>query len=561
MKPLTSLGYSDFKSLREGKRYFVDKSLFIRDVIYGAETTLFARPRRFGKTLNMSMLRYFFDVNAGENAHLFEGLAIQSEADIMAKQGKHPVIFLSFKDVKKTSWKDTFAHISSLVRNEVQNFLYLLDGEQLTPKEANRLQLLADGDAPQEEVAASLQFLSLLLTRYHQSKTVILLDEYDTPIHSSWLNGFYSQAIAFFRDFLSGALKDNPSLEKGALTGILRVAKESIFSGLNNFDISTVLTVNEFSDKFGFTVPEVQKMLSDYGMNGREWEEIENWYNGYRFGREVIFNPWSILNYVKAPDNGVQPYWVNTSDNAILKRLFFYGKANIMEDLDALLRGEKIAVEATDNVVFSDLDAKQNAVWTMLLFSGYLKFENPHRPEGSDAYHYDLSIPNREVRYCYREIIQNWLQTDLQTSEHDLMLEYLTRGELAPFENYLRTFVEQVFSYHDTPKGMAENFYHAFLLGLFAKLEGRYAILSNREAGYGRYDLCLIPKIPGKKGIVIEIKAPNEHRGETLETAIVAAEQQMQLNKYEAQLSAHGITQVFRLAIAVQGKAFLVKEV
>ncbi|MEK7256138.1 MAG: AAA family ATPase, partial [Bacteroidota bacterium] len=365
----------------------------------------------------------------------------------------------------------------------------------------------------------------------------------------------------FFRDLLSEALKVNAYLEKGVLTGILRVAKESIFSGLNNFEVSTVLTGSDYQDKFGFTIPEVRQMLLDYDMNGKEWLEIEDWYNGYRFGNETVFNPWSILNYLKTPSDGTQPYWVNTSDNAILKRLFFGKKANIEAHLESLLRGEKITVAVNDNVAFQDLDTNKNTVWSLLLSSGYLKHENRHRAPESEHTTWQLSIPNREVRYVFKEIILRWLQSDLQNNDHDQMLEHLTRGELKPFEKYFRSFVEQVFSYYDVQRGLAENFYHAFFLGLFAKLEPWYVILSNREAGYGRYDICLIPRQPGKKGVVIEIKTPDPEAGETLQSAIAAAEAQMQQKKYDTQLAAQGIGDVFRLAIAVMGKQFLVKQV
>lgn len=559
MKPLTPLGISDFKKLREGGHYFVDKSLFIKELIIGPQAILFARPRRFGKTLNMSMVRYFFDCTAGDNSLLFKGLDITNDEGAMARQGKHPVIFLSFKDVKNLTWVDMLDKMTQLLRAELSRCAYLLDKEGVDAIDREAFLQIVAGKASLPTLSNSLNLLSKLLAKHHGANTVILIDEYDSPIHIAWLHGFYNEAIPFFRDLLSGALKDNVHLEKGVLTGILRVAKESIFSGLNNFGISTVTSFDLFQNKFGFTTQEVQKMLADHGMNGSEWQEIEAWYDGYRFGSEVIFNPWSILNYVENPANGTQPYWVNTSDNAILKRLFFRGASNISAHLDSLLRGETVSVALGDHVSFQDLDEDENVVWTLLLHAGYLKQQNMRQVHIRRFY--DLAIPNKEVLFVYHDIIGKWLKSDLRATTHDQMLEHLTRGELLPFEKYLRPFVEQVFSYFDVPAGMAENFYHAFLLGLFAKLEPWYTILSNRESGYGRFDICLIPRETGKKGVIIEIKAPDPDRGETLETAIQAAEDQIMKKKYHTHLNAHGVHEIFQVALAVQQKSFLAKEI
>jgi Predicted AAA-ATPase/PD-(D/E)XK nuclease superfamily len=544
---LTPLGTTDFKKIREENRYYVDKSLMVKHILEGYDITLLCRPRRFGKTLNMDMLRCFFSIGA-DNRHLFEDLNICRDADSMVHLGKYPVIFFSLKEVKPRDFTHAFAAIRDILTEAWAAHPQLATHPEFGAVYGAWIDKLKNPQTTHREIARALYKLSELLAGYYKTKVIILIDEYDTPVHAAWKYGYYTALVDFMKEMLGTAMKDNSNLKKGVLTGILRVSKESMFSDLNNFIASTVLDTDRFSDLFGFTEAEVSAMFRHYALNGREMDEVRAWYDGYRFGGHIIYNPWSILNYVYALDHALKPYWVNTSENSLLGDLFFGAGSGIQDSLDRLLNGEKIPLQLKDYLVFKQLKTDPRAVWLLLLMSGYLRSENP-RTGGR----YDLSIPNREIREAFLDGISGWLQNEVQADTRSRMLEALTKGNIKTFEHYLSEFVLRVFSYHDTQQRYAENFYHAFLLGLFADLEHRYNIRSNRETGLGRYDICLIPRDLSEKGIIFEIKTP-EAAEETLENALKTAALQMERRKYDAELAAAGVKDILRIAVAVKGK-------
>ena len=558
MKKYTPIGYSDFKKIREENRYYVDKTAMVRPVVTGAEILLLCRPRRFGKTLNLSMLRYFFD-RTGDYAHLFEGMAVQQDAEMMQHFGQYPVVTLSFKDARGGSYADAFTDLCRLLYHEWQRHDYLADnpeyGKDLALMEAS---LSAGTPRPDVFVQAIRRLCDLLSARW-TAPVVVLIDEYDTPVQNAWLQDYYEEMVGFLRKLLGLALKDNPNLKKGVLTGILRVSRDSMFSDLNNFKASSGVIADPFADKFGFTEAEVVTMLRHYDLNGREMDDIRSWYDGYRFGGVPIYNPWSIINYVDSEDRVMRPYWVNTSGNELLKRLFFNTKTDLRPHMEALIRGEAVTVRLSEHLVFADLDRDETAVLNLLYFAGYLRAGVP-RQEGR-VFTYDLSIPNYEIAEAYLDTVSSWLRNDLQGDLREPLLGALLEGDVLTFEEQLSDFALRVFSFYDADRTRSEHFYHAFLLGLLVRLDTRYVIRSNMESGHGRYDICLIPRDPSRKGVVIEIKSPNLRRGETLEQALTAAVAQMAQQKYDTELSAHGVRDVLRLAVAVSGKDVRVEAV
>ncbi len=381
----------------------------------------------------------------------------------------------------------------------------------------------------------------------------MLIDEYDTPIHAGYFHGYYEEITNFFRNVLSAGLKDNSYLEKSVLTGILRVAKESIFSGLNNLSVFSLIDT-EFGDKFGFTEKDVQQALNDYGLTGQAGL-VKDWYNGYRFGDSIIYNPWSILNFIQRKK--VSPYWVNTSSNDLIKELIMQAPQAVKQDIERLMRGEKITKVLSDSVVFKELGAAPGAVWNFLVFSGYLKAEYKNRDEVY-AYH-DLSIPNLEVGYLYTTMIRNWIDTKFENNTLDVLLQALLSGNVEEFEIYFQDFVITMLSYHDVGGKDPEKVYQAFVLGLLAHLQNDYAIKSNRESGYGRYDVMIIPKDTTQLGIIIEFKKIVTFKQETKDIALDLALKQIEERKYAHDLQTRGISHILKLAIVFDGKRVWVK--
>lgn len=548
------VGISDFgKVIRDGY-YYVDKSLFIKELIdSGSESILLPRPRRFGKTLNLSMLRYFYEKAESDTSGLFRGLQIWQQGEpYTSKQGRYPVIFLTFKDVKSLNWQECLDHMRQLVAEEFSRHRYILQGDTLYPNEKGDFEQVLQRTATIPAFETSLKKLSAYLQRYYKAKTVILIDEYDTPIQQGYLHGYYEKVIGFMRNLLSGALKDNASLEKGVLTGILRIAKESIFSGLNNLEVCTLL-VPEYSAYFGLLESEVESLLQEYEV-GLEPRRVKEWYNGYVFGETPIYNPWSIINFAAKWRNGLLPYWVNTSSNDLIRQLLTESSGETKKELERLVRGDTIRKEINDNIVFRDIAQSSESLWSFMLFSGYLKVVTKDR----DLRLYgELAVPNREVAYLFEDIIRDWFRNSLHSELYRMMLEALIEGETKTFESIFRDFVEQTFSLFDTGGREPDKVYHAFVLGLLVSLRDRYEVKSNRESGYGRYDVMLIPREAGRKGIVIEFK--KVQRYETLEQSAEAALQQIEDKRYESELRDRGIREIVKLGIAFEGKQVLIR--
>lgn len=559
MPKLSPLGTSDFKKIIETDRYYVDKTAMARTVVEGAEIQLHCRPRRFGKTLNLSTLRYFFD-RQGDYRHLFDGLAIADDEEMMTRhQGKYPVITLSFKDVKMGNYTSAMQALTTLLYEEWARHSSLAGISEYDDHLANIAATVREGEVKEFLFRDAIKKLSNLLHAHYGAPVVLLIDEYDTPLVEAWLKGYYDNMIEFMRPLLGGALKDNQSLFKGVLNGILRVAKESLFSGLNNFISDAGLKAGRYADKFGFTEPEVQTMLAHYSLYGREMDEITAWYDGYRYGGIPIYNPWSILNYVAEGGQYPSPYWVNTGGHDLLKRLFFGREADVKEQLTTFMRGESLYAHVDEFLTFRGLETNPNAILSLMYFAGYLR---SGKQETVDLLtEYELSIPNREILLAYRSTLMAWFNEDLGRSFNDRLLEALLAGDVLSFGEGLAKFVLKVVSFYDTADNRTEHFYHAFLLGLLARLDSAYYIRSNRESGHGRYDICLIPKDASQKGFVMEIKAVRPQRGETLPGRLAEARTQVLANKYDTELLAHGVTDILRLAIAVEGKDVVVEEV
>ena len=559
MPKLSPLGSSDFREVVAENRFYMDKTTMIRSLIEGLKVQLHCRPRRFGKTLNLSTLRYFFDCQS-EYRHLFDGLAIAADEEMMTlHQGKYPVIELSFKDVKAGNYTSALESMTKLLYKEWQRHSQL-SGTPLYDKTiADMNENIRSGNIRSGLFKDAIFDLSKILHTHHGAPVLLLIDEYDTPLVEAWLKGYYDEMIEFMRPLLGGALKDNKSLFKGVLTGILRVDKGSLFSGLNNFISDAGLRLSPYADKFGFTEAQVKAMLAHYSLNGSEMEEITVWYDGYRYGGIAIYNPWSILNYVAEGGQSSSPYWVNTGGHDLLKRLFFNPQSGIKHKLEELLRGEAIEVYVDEFLTFAGVEANPDSVISLMYFAGYLRMVGEFRR--GDRVFRKLSIPNREIKLAYENTLMAWFNEDLGRSFNDRLLNALTTGDILTFGEGLARFVLKVVSFYDTADNRTEHFYHAFLLGLLARLDSRYHIRSNRESGYGRYDICLIPKDKSLKGLVMEIKAVRSQRGEKLPVRLQEARNQLFINQYDTELLANGITDILRLAIAVEGKEVVVEQV
>ena len=551
-------GHSNFKKIRKEGLYYVDKSLLIEEVL--ADTTeviLLPRPRRFGKTLNLSLLHYFFERREEDNAALFEGLQIAKRACFALHQGRYPVIFMTFKGIKMLTYENAEAQLKLLIANEFRKHSYLLSSSYLKQEQKQDFKQVYLGKAKIELFQNGLKDLASYLSLHHQEKVVILIDEYDTPIQAAWLNDYYIEMIDFMRVFLGEGLKGNEHLFKSVLTGIMRVSKESIFSGLNNIWVYTT-TSNQYADKFGFTEPEVALLIEALDLADKQ-TVLKDWYNGYQAGNITIYNPWSVINYLSSQDAFPRPYWVNTSDNSLLRQLIFDADLNVNEEIEDLLKGRSIQKRLDENIVFRDISKDDTSLFSFLYFSGYLKHEKLLLIE--DELHGDLKIPNKEVRIFYKNVVQSWLNysPSSNNSVKDLLTALLNQ-DVRLFERLFSNFIRDTLSYFDTNKKTVEAVYQAFLLGMLVNLASDYEIVSNRESGYGRYDIALIPKDKQRLGIIMELKVVDDFYDETKEEALVAALQQIEEKEYEAGLRKQGITNILILAVTFDGKRVWVRE-
>lgn len=540
IKKSLPVGIDDFKKIIENNYYFVDKSMLVDEVLNKrSEVTLLSRPRRFGKTLNMSMLNYFFNIDDKDsNKKLFEGLAI-SNTDKMKYMGEYPVIYISLKEIKVSSWIECLEEMKKLLKNIFNSKRYVKEKLDESEKiDFDKIEFLNEtGD-----FVGALKNLSKYLFKFYEKKVIILIDEYDTPLVTAHSQGYYNEAIFFFRNFLSAALKGNPYLEFSVLTGILRVAKESIFSGLNNLAVSTILD-RDFNH-FGLTEEEVEELLKYYELEYK-LEEVKKWYNGYKFGNKLVYNPWSLINF--ASKNELNPYWVNTSDNTLIKQLLTKNDEKVFEELELVFKGETIWETISENIIFDDLD-NINTIWSLMLFSGYLTYEDIRISTITGLKSYSLKIPNQEIKSFFR---QSFIETYTKGDVHfyGLMMEDLFLGNLTSFVNRFKKMYASAVSYHDT--GDSEKYYHHFMLGLLLTLGDKYIITSNRESGYGRYDIALEPKDKRDYGLIFEFKIGDKNSiDEKAKEALV----QINKKKYDTSMKNNGVSKVIKIGMAFSGK-------
>ncbi|AZQ65239.1 hypothetical protein EI427_23790 [Flammeovirga pectinis] len=548
------IGISDFKRVRKDDYYFVDKSLFIEEIINSnASSILIPRPRRFGKTINMSMLHAFFGVTQ-KNDELFEELKIR-KSDTWKHQGKHPVIFLTFKDVKERTFEASIDKIRSICSKCLKNNLpILLDSSISENNEIEYFQNVASKTASIVDLGEFLATTSQALEKIYNQKVVILIDEYDSCIIKSWSEGYQKEMIDFMRDFLSGGYKDNDSLYKGVITGILRVAKESIFSGLNNLDVFTVLD-HSVADKFGLTESEVKKLLEDANIQ-TAFNDVKKWYNGYTIGLQTgMYNPWSILNFADKPSQGLKPYWVNTSANELIEELLTNANADLEKKLTGFIDEQVVTCEIEETTIFKDLEAgHEKTVLGLLLFNGYLTTVSKNQQD-SGFFEYGLKIPNNEVKMVYTQMLERLLNKAKNVNSSEILTALLEQDTPA-FEYYLSQYLMNAFSYNDfNMKSFPERVYHAFVLGLMAHLSNKFIVKSNPETGLGRADLMIYPKDNNDaRGWILEFKAKKPYQKQSLEEIAQEAMQQIHSSKYLTTLKELGKTEIMLVGVAFDGK-------
>lgn len=553
------IGISDYKTLIEEGYYYVDKTLLVKDIVeFGGGATLICRPRRFGKTLNLSMLRYFFEKTDTNYLHLFTDKAIWAEEKYREFHGKFPVVFLTFKDIKETTWLAAREKIVAYIAKEYKRHRPFINAnvDCIDRDDFVIFQNIAEGTASDSDLGNGLYFLSMLLYNITKQRVVILLDEYDAPIHAAYHHHYYDEMINFMRGFLSAGLKDNANLSRAVLTGILRTARESIFSGLNNLNVCTMLQ-NLFADKFGFLSEEVDALLKNQNMSISS-DSIKEWYNGYHAGdATLLYNPWSIVECAK--NNGkLQLYWVNTSDNNLIKNVLARANKEIKKELEILLVGEPLKKEINEGFVFSDIERDPEALWSLLLFSGYVTYSDLSiNKYGQNVC--SLTIPNNEIRSLYTILLQSIFKESLANTTITSMLVALQKGDVERFSNILQEFVLTSMSYYDFSEAEPEKSYHLFILGILVFLNDSYHIRSNRESGYGRYDLMLIPKDTNLSGIIFEFKRADSDKSRDLEKSVQYALDQAHQRSYVQELHAQGIDHVLIYAIAFHGKKLLMK--
>jgi hypothetical protein len=551
------IGISDFRNVREGGFTYVDKTALIDDVLTeSAQVLLAPRPRRFGKSLNLSMLRYFFEKSARDHRPLFAGLAVASAESAWAHFQRYPVIFMTFKDVKPTSWEDCLAGMANVLARTYEEHRYLLTGGNLDPANARLFTAICERGASKSELTIALELLSRLLARHHREKVVILIDEYDTPIHAGYTNKYYDDVVAFFRDFLSGGLKDNEHLFKGVLTGILRVAKESLFSGLNNISVYGILRAR-LATAFGFTEPEVRSLAEAAGQAGA-LDGIRAFYNGYLFGGQAIYNPWSVLSFLDRGDNVFRSYWIDTSSNDLVRELLLTGPRGAEADLETLLAGGTLDKRLDESIALRDVVTRSDALWSFLLFTGYLKAVEVSFVDGRERG--KLAVPNAEVAGALADMAQTWFETETGGSDQlRSLLDGLLRGDAVVVERHLAHLVKVNLSFFDTASPEPERFYHGLVVGLLAGLAPRFEVRSNRESGYGRCDVMVLPKTAGQPGVVLELKRVDTESGETKERAFTAAFRQIRERDYAAELRERGAAPIHQMAAVFEGKRVFVR--
>ena len=543
------IGESDFKALRIRQNYYIDKTMYIKDIIDNeSRVILVTRPRRFGKTLNMSMLKYYFDCRQKDNIELFKGLKILKEEEkYTSKLGAYPVIYITLKDVQDRSFENMLLNLKSTMINVYQEHRYLLESSKIYPEEKEIITDILFGRENEIILRNSIKDLSKYLYRYYERPVILLIDEYDVPIQNAYVEEYYKEAINFFKTFFGATFKDNPYLEKTVITGVSRIAKESIVSGANNFKVYTILD-DEFSDDFGITEEEMEKIYKDFDIQDKK-EEIKNWYDGYKIGnREGIYNPWSILNYLA--DKKLMPYWVNTSSNDLIK-LILKNSTTVKEKMERLLKGEAVEVKIDIETVILGIEENEENIWGLMLGTGYLKVEEVvNEIEGI----YKVKIPNNEIRFLFVQIIDNWFRNKISGNDIKSILKDLVTLNLKEYEKKFKILVKEMFSYMDIGENTAENFYHAFVLGMLVGLKDSYIVNSNRESGLGRYDIMLEPKDKNENSFIMEFKVMEDMEEKTIEETIENAKKQIEEKEYEENLKERGFKNITKMIYAFKGK-------
>lgn len=559
MQQKISIGKQNFADMRENKYFLIDKTVFIKEWWdSGDDVTLITRPRRFGKTLNMSMLECFFSNRYAGRGDLFEGLSVWENEAYRQIQGTYPVIFLSFADVKADNIQDAKRQVKMKVAELYKNNRVLLNGIIFDDDEKQefRQKNVSMDDA---ECSMSLKQLCNYYERYYNKKTIILLDEYDTPMQEAYIHGYWDEFTAFLRSFFNATFKTNPYLERAVMTGITRVSKESMFSDLNNLNVVTT-TSDEYSSCFGFTEEEVFASLDMFGLSDKK-AEVKKWYDGFTFGsHKDIYNPWSITSYLDK--KRLAPYWASTSSNGLVSRLLQTASAEVKELMEELLRGGDIVVNFDEQIVFNQLDTNESAIWSLLVAGGYLKVDEvEYRGELLEPW-YHLSVTNLETMSMFSGMFKGWFGA--AASNYNRFIAAVVSGDVEAMNAYMNRISMEVFSYFDVggdnSSGEPERFYHGFVLGLMVEQAERYEVRSNRESGFGRYDVMLIPKKDNLPAIVMEFKVRNPGREQTLEATAQSALNQIEDKNYDAELIARGIPleRIRHYGFAFEGKRVLI---